>query len=255
MSAASLEVRNVKKHFGGNFILEDVSFTVPIDRISGMIGPNGAGKSTLFSIITGFQRGEEGGVYFDGRDITHLSPVDRVKLGMGRTFQVPREFGSLTVLENMMAASPGQEGEKLGSALFRPGRVRTRESAIRDEARKWLSFLKLSHMEAKSAADLSGGQRKLLELGRALMLRPIMILLDEPFAGVNPVLMGEISAMIRNLSETGIGFLIVEHNLSALSRLVEALLVLDRGRLLAQGPPNTVLSDPSVQEAYMGGSL
>lgn len=255
MTLASLDVRHIKKHYGGNFILEDVSFTVRIDRISGMIGPNGAGKSTLFSIVTGFLRSDAGSVHFDGNEVTHLSPQGHVKLGMGRTFQVPREFRSLTVLENMMAAAPEQTGERLSSAFFRPRRVRVQEGKIREEAQKWLSFLKLAHMSNKSAADLSGGQRKLLELGRALMLHPSMILLDEPFAGVNPVLMGEISDMIRQLAETGIGFLIVEHNLSALSRLVEHMLVLDRGCLLAQGAPSAVLSDPAVQEAYMGGSL
>lgn len=254
MTGASLAVEGVRKHFGGVSVLEDVTFSAPAGGLSGMIGPNGAGKSTLFAIVTGFQSGDGGRVVFKGRDVTALSTVQRVHLGMARTFQVPREFGSLSVRENLMAAAPGQAGEKLLNAFFRPGRVRAEEAEIAAAAQEWLDFLNLKRVADQPASSLSGGQRKLLELGRALMVRPAMILLDEPFAGVNPVLVGEISERIRELAAKGIGFLIVEHNLSALSRLVERIFVLDRGRLLAEGAPAEVLADPAVREAYMGGA-
>ncbi|SMF51439.1 amino acid/amide ABC transporter ATP-binding protein 1, HAAT family [Tistlia consotensis] len=254
MAEASLCVQGIRKHFGGVSVLEDVSFAAPAGGLSGMIGPNGAGKSTLFAIVTGFQAGDGGSVLFKGQDVTALPTVQRVRLGMARTFQVPREFGSLTVRENLMAAAPGQAGEKLRNVFFRPGWIRAEEAAIAAAAEEWLAFLNLERVADAPASSLSGGQRKLLELGRALMVRPAMILLDEPFAGVNPVLVGEISERIRELSAKGIGFLIVEHNLAALSRLVDRLFVLDRGRLLAEGAPAEVLADAAVREAYMGGS-
>ncbi|MGQ9365260.1 ABC transporter ATP-binding protein [Azospirillum sp. ST 5-10] len=253
-TTGALAVAGLQKRFGGVTVLDGVAFSAPADGVSGMIGPNGAGKSTLFSIITGFQEGDAGRVAFDGRDITRLPVVDRVRLGLGRTFQVPREFGSLSVRENLMAAAPQQSGERLLTAFLRPGRVRAEEAAIRERADGWLAFLNLAHVADTPAGRLSGGQRKLLELGRVLMLEPRMILLDEPFAGVNPVLIGEIAARIRELAAKGIGFLIVEHNLPALAALVERMFVIDRGRLLAEGTPAAVLADPAVREAYMGGA-
>ncbi|WP_029007801.1 ABC transporter ATP-binding protein [Azospirillum halopraeferens] len=254
MSTAELAVTGVQKRFGGVTVLDGVEFSCPADGLSGMIGPNGAGKSTLFAIITGFQAGDEGRIRFAGRDVTGLSAVERVHLGLGRTFQVPREFGSLSVRENLMAAAPGQSGENLLAAFLHPGRVRAEEAAIRERADAWLAFLNLAQVADTPAGRLSGGQRKLLELGRVLMLEPKMILLDEPFAGVNPVLIGEIAGRIRELSARGIGFLIVEHNLAALAALVNHMFVIDRGRLLAEGAPAAVLADPAVREAYMGGA-
>lgn len=255
MNSAELRVTELRQNYGGVTVLNGVDFSIPSGGLSGMIGPNGAGKSTLFSVISGFQRCAGGHIVFNGRDVTGASAISRVRLGMARTFQVPREFGSLTVRENMMAASPRQSGENLSHIFYRRGRIREEERTIAKEADAWLDFLKLAHMADSMASNLSGGQRKLLELGRALMVRPKMILLDEPFAGVNPVLMNEISQMIRVLAGQGIGFLIVEHNLTALSNLVETLLVLDRGRLLARGEPKAVLEDEAVREAYMGGSV
>jgi branched-chain amino acid transport system ATP-binding protein len=248
-----LTVSRVDKRFGGVTVLEGVEFTAPASGLSGMIGPNGAGKSTLFAIVSGFQRADAGRIGFRGRDVTDLSAVERVHLGLARTFQVPRTFGSLTVRQNLMAAAPEQSGEKLHNVFLAPGRVWAREEEIAAEAAGWLAFLGLDRVADSSAAGLSGGQRKLLELGRALMVRPRTILLDEPFAGVNPVLVGQISERIRELSAKGIGFLVVEHNLGALARLVDRLFVLDRGRLLAEGTPAAVLADPTVREAYMGG--
>ena len=174
---------------------------------------------------------------------------------MIRTFQVPREFHHLTVRENLMAAAPGQSGEGLLGLFLRPGRVRAEEDAIRAEAEATIDFLRLARVADTPAGRLSGGQKKLVELGRALMAKPRLILLDEPFAGVNPVLIEEIMDRIRDLNARGIGFLVIEHDLGALSRLVPRFVVMDRGRVLAAGAPDDVLADPAVREAYLGGAV
>ena len=172
---------------------------------------------------------------------------------MVRTFQVPREFRHLTVRENLMAAAPNQTGESLLGLFFRPGRVREEEGAIAARVNQTIRFLKLGAVADQPSGKLSGGQKKLLELGRALMVEPRLILLDEPFAGVNPVLIGEIMERITELNTRGIGFIIIEHDLEALTRLVPQLAVMDRGKVLAQGAPQAVLDDPLVREAYLGG--
>ncbi|WP_449221661.1 ABC transporter ATP-binding protein [Tistrella mobilis] len=256
-----LTVEDISKSFGGVQVLTDVGFSVPVSGLSGLIGPNGAGKSTLFSVISGFQPGDAGRVSFAGRDLSRMGPVERVRAGLGRTFQVPRVFASLSVRQNLAAAAPGQAGETLAGVFIRGARIRRQEAEIAGRAEGILAFLNLTRVADKPAGGLSGGQRKLLELGRALMVRPKMILLDEPFAGVNPVLIDEIADRIRAIRETGvdgsggIGFLIVEHNLPSLSALVERMIVIDRGRLLAQGTPQAVLADARVREAYMGGAV
>ena len=249
----SLEISGITKAYGGLVVLHDVSMTVGTDALVGLIGPNGAGKSTLFAVVSGFTRPTAGTVRFEGRSLDRLAPPARVRLGLARTFQVPREFQHLTVLENLCAAAPRQSGERLWTLCVRPGRVRAEEEAIHQRARGWLEFLNLARVADARAGTLSGGQKKLLELGRVLMLEPRMVLLDEPFAGVNPVLIGEIAERIGELHRRGIGFVIVEHHLQALSALVKDLYVMDRGAILAQGSPQAVLADHAVREAYMGG--
>jgi branched-chain amino acid transport system ATP-binding protein len=174
---------------------------------------------------------------------------------MVRTFQVPREFRHLTVRENLMVAAPGQTGENLLNLFTRPGQIRRDEARIAKEVRDVLEFLRLADVADLPSGSLSGGQKKLLELGRALMVSPKLILLDEPFAGVNPVLIATIAERIRELNVRGIGFLIIEHDLAALTRLVPQLAVMDRGRIIARGAPGKVLEDPIVREAYLGGAL
>lgn len=249
----TLAVQGLRKSFSGLCVVDDVSFEAEAEGITGLIGPNGAGKSTLFALVTGFLAADAGRMQFGGVAIQGMTPQARARLGLARTFQVPRPFADLSVRENLMTAAPGQPGEHVTSLLLRPSAVRRREDAVRAQADGLLGFLGLSHVADSRAAALSGGQQKLLELGRALMTEPRYVLLDEPYAGVNPLLIEEISARIRILADRGTGFLIVEHNLPALSRLADRMLVMDRGRLIASGTPAAVLADPVVQEAYIGG--
>lgn len=249
-----LELRDISVRFGGFRAVDGVSLAIEPGTLTGIIGPNGAGKSTLFSMVTGFLQHGEGTVLLGDAELSRDAPFDRARRGMVRTFQVPREFAHLTVRENLMAAAPGQSGENLIDLFFRPGKVRAEEEAIRREAEETIDFLKLRAVADAAAGRLSGGQKKLLELGRVLMTKPKLILLDEPFAGVNPVLIEELSGHIRSLNRRGIGFVIIEHDLSALSRLVSVLHVMDQGRLMASGTPAEVLARKDVREAYLGGA-
>jgi len=248
-----LEVAHVDKYFGGFCALRDVSLNVPAGGLVGLIGPNGAGKSTLFSIITGFIAPSQGTVSLRGRPVDTLSPFERARTGMVRTFQVPREFGHLSVRENLMAAVPDQAGERLFDLFFRPQRVRIQEQEGAALVEETIDFLKLKRIADQPAAKLSGGQKKLLELGRVMMTRPSVILLDEPFSGVNPVLIAEIIDRIIELNERGISFLVIEHDLEALTRLVARLTVIDYGTIIAEGAPQAVLADARVRAAYLGG--
>jgi branched-chain amino acid transport system ATP-binding protein len=250
----SLEIHDIRISFGGLHVLQGVSLSVPTGGLAGLIGPNGAGKSTLFAILSGFQKQHGGTVRLDGASIDRLGAPARARAGLVRTFQVPREFGGMSVRDNLLAAAPGQSGENLVDLFLRPGRVARQEAAIAARAEAVLGQLTLTRVAEQPARHLSGGQKKLLELGRALMLHPRFVLLDEPFAGVNPVLIAEIADRIRALNATGIGFLIIEHDLEALTRLVPHLAVLDRGRIIADGTPDAVLTNATVREAYLGGA-
>lgn len=250
-----LVLRNLSKSLGGLEVVKDVSFSVPLDSLTGIIGPNGAGKSTLFALISGFQDSDRGEVEFGGAPLDGLSAERRARHGLARTFQVPRPFAHLTVRENLAVGAQHQAGEGLFRALLGGSTVREQERRTFERADDIIDFLRLGRVASVPAGRLSGGQRKLLELGRALMTEPKFILLDEPFAGVNPVLIDELSDRIREANTRGVGFLIVEHNLSSLARLVGRLIVMDRGRIIADGEPDAVLDDRMVQEAYMGGAV
>lgn len=250
----SLEARAISKRYGGFQALDAVSFRVETGGLFGLIGPNGAGKSTLFSVLSGFLAPDSGSVRLDERAVDAMAAPARARAGMVRTFQVPRDFHHLTVRENLMAAAPNQVGESLAGLFFRPAQVRRQEAEIAVRVEATMAFLRLARVADQPAGKLSGGQKKLLELGRALMVEPRLILLDEPFAGVNPVLIGEIMERIGELHGRGIGFLVIEHDLEALTRLVPRLAVMDRGRILAEGEPGAVLDDPLVRDAYLGGA-
>ncbi len=251
---SGLAVEGVSKSFGGLQVLDGVTMSVGSDELAGLIGPNGAGKSTLFAVISGYQPADRGRVSFEGREIDGLSVEERACSGIGRTFQIPRPFGHLNVRQNLAAAAPDQEGERLTSVFLRPGRVAAREREVAEQVADTIAFLRLEAVAETPAMKLSGGQKKLLELGRALMTEPRFLLLDEPFAGVNPRLIDDLADRIATLNEKGIGCLVVEHNIQALSRLVGRMFVMDWGRILAEGAPADVLADPAVQDAYIGGN-
>ena len=248
-----LKVDAVTRLFGGFKAVDGVSLQLKAGEILGIAGTNGAGKSTLFAAIAGQQPADAGQIEFDGQDITRIAPYRRARLGLVRTFQIPREFKSLTVHENLLAAAANPQGERLLNAFFQTRSRREHEAQLADKADRILQFLNLARVRDVKAGGLSGGQKKLVELGRVLMLDPRCILLDEPFAGVNPVLIEEICDRVRELNGQGIAFIVIEHHLQALKSLSHRMIVMDRGCILAEGDPHTVLDDPRVQEAYMGG--
>lgn len=250
-----LLLSDVTKTFGVLKAVDRATVNVRSGTICGLIGPNGAGKSTLFAVATGILTAESGSVMFEGQDISRLSPIARARLGLARTFQVPREFRHLTLHQNMMVAGQKQLGDSLLNVFLRPSQIRHQEQALTDEVDHLITFLGLRKVRDEAAGRLSGGQKKLLELGRALMLKPRLVLLDEPFAGVNPVMIGEICDRISALRNQGVSFLIVEHNLPALSSIAETMYVMDRGRMIGEGTPQSVLEDANVRDAYLGGAM
>jgi branched-chain amino acid transport system ATP-binding protein len=248
-----LKVVELVKDFGGLRAVDACSLEVRGGTITGLIGPNGAGKTTLFNLVTGFLRPDAGQVLFRGEDITGLAPHLVFRRGLARTFQIPREHRLMTVLENLMLVPLGQLGERFWNTWFRPGAVRAQEEAIKKRALEVLDFVELSHLKDEYAGNLSGGQRKLLELARVLMTEPVLVLLDEPGAGVNPTLMRKLAAKIEELQARGITFLIIEHDMDLVMRLCSPVIVMSEGRKLAEGPPEEIRRDPRVLEAYLGG--
>ncbi|HUF85785.1 MAG TPA: ABC transporter ATP-binding protein [Thermohalobaculum sp.] len=250
-----LRVENLVKRYGGLVAVDGASFAVGRRSITGLIGPNGAGKTTTFDIIAGAQPPSAGRISFEGRDITGLPTHELFHLGMVRSFQIPREYGRLTVLENLMVAPADQPGESIWATWLAPGRVREREWDVLERAEEALEFLGLTHLRDELAGNLSGGQKKLLELGRAMMAEPRLVLLDEPGAGVNPTLMNRIVEMIRALNaERGYTFCIIEHDMDLIARLCDPVIVMAEGRVLIEGPFDEVADDPRVIDAYFGGA-
>ena len=251
-----LTVDSISKSFGGLTAVDSCSFTIESQSITGLIGPNGAGKTTIFNVIAGAMKPDGGRVQFQGTDITGQPAHTLFHLGIMRTFQIPQEFFAMTVLENLMVVPAKQSGENLFYALLSPGNVAAREKEVRERAIDVLDFLRLTHVIDELAGNLSGGQKKLLELGRAMMADPDIVLLDEPGAGVNPTLLGELAEMIERLNkERHYTFCIIEHNMDMIARLCDPVIVMVEGGVLMQGDMDTVRADPRVLDAYLGGDI
>ena len=249
-----LELQQVTRRFGGHAAVLDVSLQITAGSITGLIGPNGAGKSTLFNLVAGALQPTAGRILLDGGRIDGEPPHRVLGRGVARTFQIPRPFPAMTVLENVMLAAQGQLGEQFWTNWTRPAAVALEERRHRDRARALLAFLGLEGHAGQPARVLSGGQRKLLELGRALMTEPRLLLLDEPAAGVSPAMLETLVDRIVALNRQGVTVLVIEHNLDVVMELCRPVLVMVGGTLLASGAPEAVRADPRVVDAYLGGA-
>jgi ABC-type branched-subunit amino acid transport system ATPase component len=247
-----LEVRALTRSYYGVHALRGVDLAVDEGRITGLIGPNGAGKTTLFNCISGLVPPDSGSVWLNGRAITAWRPDRITSAGLVRTFQIARGFPRLSVLENLLLYGTRQPGERMVHAVLRSAAARRRESELRQRARTIAQRLNLTRVLDDRAADLSGGQKKLLEIGRALMAEPRLLLLDEPVAGVNPTLAREIGEHLRALVAEGISVLLIEHHMDTIAALCDPVIVMAEGRHMRQGSFAELAADPIVQEAYMG---
>jgi ABC-type branched-subunit amino acid transport system ATPase component len=250
--APLLQLHGVRKSFGGLEAVSGVDLELARGQVTGLIGPNGAGKTTLLNVISGVERPSAGRFQFLGEDIGSLPQHRLAARGLVRTFQISRELGALTVLENLLLARPRQTGEGLFGLLVRLKRVRQEEEAAIETARSLLQKVGLWRLADAPAATLSGGQKKLLELSRALMLKPRLVLLDEPAAGVAPAMEEVLVATIRSLVSEGVAFLIVEHDLDIVAALCDHVYVMATGKVLTEGSFADVVSDARVVEAYLG---
>ena len=248
-----IKVENVTKSFGGLTAVNNCSLTIQKGAITGLIGPNGAGKSTLFNIISGFEKADAGHVYLNERDVTNWDPHHLFEQGLMRTFQVPHEFDRMTVLENLMIVPAAQRGENVFNSLFRWRRVKAQEQEVRRRALDVTDFLQLGHLKTELAGNLSGGQKKLLELGKTMMADTNFVLLDEPGAGVNRTLLRSLAADIKRLNaELGYTFCIVEHDMDLITELCDPVIVMAQGRVLAEGAMEDLRKHHEVRQAYLG---
>jgi branched-chain amino acid transport system ATP-binding protein len=254
-SGSILDVRNLGKTYGGVRAVNDVSFKVKKGEIVGIIGPNGAGKTTAFNVIAGAEKPSSGEVFLEGANVTARSTEQLYHLGLARTFQLSHEYPKMTALENLMVASKSQHGENIFMNWLYPKLVYEREAEVVQKASETLEFLGLMHVSHELAGNLSGGQKKLLELGRTMMADAKLILLDEPGAGVNPTLMQKIGDMITDLNENrGYTFCLIEHDMQLIERLCHRIIVLAEGQILLEGSMEDVRNDPQVVDAYFGSS-
>ncbi len=249
-----LRAHEIVKAFGGVRAVDGVSFEIDKGSITGLIGPNGAGKTTLFNCLAGHHRPDAGTLEFEGARIDGLSPDRIFARRLARTFQIPRPFPEMSVLENVMLAPLGQHGERFWANWFAAKRVAEEERANRERAMHWIDFVGLAELAHRPARVLSGGQRKLVELARVMVAEPRLILLDEPGAGVNPKLLDTIVAKISELNARGVTFLVIEHNMDLVMSLCRPILVMAQGKLLLRGTPEDVRGDPRVIDAYLGGA-
>ncbi len=250
-----LRAQEVVKRFGGIRAVDGATLDVGEGSITALIGPNGAGKTTLFNVLTGFYRADHGEVVFGDQPIAGRAPHTIARLGMVRTFQITKALAAMPVIDNMMLAAGDQPGEHLANVILRPRSWRRRESEVRDQAIELLEVFNLDEKADQYAGTLSGGQRKLLELARALMTRPRLLMLDEPMAGINPTLGRRLLDHMQRLrSEEGVTFLFIEHDMDVVMGHSDRVIVMAQGRVIADGEPHEVRGDQAVIDAYLGGA-
>jgi len=253
---AVIDVQNVSKRFGGLRAVNNCSLRVERGSITGLIGPNGAGKSTLFNLVAGNIVPDEGRIFFDGQDVTGLKPHQLFHRGMLRTFQIAHEFSNMTALENLMMVPSNQTGESLIKTWLAPGAVKDTERHVRQKALDVIDFLKLGHVKYELAGNLSGGQKKLLELGRTMMVDAKVVLLDEVAAGVNRTLLQDLAANIERMNqELGYTFFVIEHDMDLIGRLCDPVIVMAQGEKIAEGPMEEIRANPEIVEAYFGAPV
>ena len=253
-AAKIFEATEIVKHFGGIQAVRGATMDVERGSITALIGPNGAGKTTFFNLITGFYRPDRGRAVFDGREVQGRPPYMIARLGMVRTFQITKALAAMPVIDNMMLAAPDQPGERLANVVFRPFGWRAREREVHEQAIELLDVFNLTKLADEYAGTLSGGQRKLLELARALMAKPRFLLLDEPMAGINPTLGRRLLDHMQRLrSEDGVTFLFIEHDMEVVMNHADRVIVMAEGAVIADGEPHEVRSDEAVIDAYLGG--
>jgi len=253
MSQDILRIKNLTKYFGGLAAVSNCSFNIKKGTITGIIGPNGSGKTTLFNLIAGNLNSSTGQVFFNDEDITNVPSYELFSKGILRTFQIAHEFTNLSVLENLMMVPANQSGEKLMTALLKPSLVRTEELKVKQKAQDVVDFLNLTHLSNELAGNLSGGQKKLLELGRTMMVDAKLVLLDEVGAGVNRTLLKDLGTAIYKLNkEEGYTFCMIEHDMEFISRLCNPVIVMAEGSVLFEGSAEEAKKDEKVIESYLG---